>query len=136
VLQGHLEIAQILFGQDLGRHVRARQIDALVLLEQPAIHDRRVHVATDHLVHDDLEIAVVDQDALAGLHVLAQQLVAGAHANDLTRFGVFSDHGLVGHDDQGRVRLQPDRLLVLEPPDADLRPLQIREYADSGRCTR
>src|SRR6185295_13631942 len=132
VLQSDLEIAQIFLGQDVRGHIRARQVDALVLLEQTAIHNGRVHIATGDLVHDDLEIAIVDQDALTWLHVLAQELVAGADANDLTRLGIFSHHRLVGNDDQGGVRLQPDWLLVLEPPDTDLRPLQIREHTDLG----
>ena len=117
------QVLAVLGGQRLGPERHTRQVDALVVLQQTAVD----HLGADQLLlvgllHPQLEQSVVEQDAVAGVHVRGQEGIGGG--DDLLRPG----HGLVGGDGEGgagdQLHLSLDQLA-----GADLRTLQVAQHA-------
>src|SRR5690606_31764700 len=78
-LQREFQVLDVLFGQGGHRHVHAGQRDALVVGDRPALgHPADDVVAVD--AHDDqADLAVVDQQAVAGLGIGGELLVGGGN---------------------------------------------------------
>src|SRR5690606_16938076 len=77
--QREFQVLDVLFGQGGHRHVHAGQRDALVVGDRPALgHPADDVVAVD--AHDDqADLAVVDQQAVAGLGIGGELLVGGGN---------------------------------------------------------
>ena len=116
------QVGLVLLGQRGRADVDARQVDALVVGDLPADHDPQVHPAAAHAGDVELDVAVVDQDAVADPHVIGQALVGGGRLAHVTGDVLGGDRELLARD-------EPDRP-VGEHAEADLRPLQVGEDAD------
>ena len=124
VLDAERQVAPVLLGERRRRQPRAGQVHALVRLQRPADHDRRLDLLAVHGHDAQLEVAVVEQDAVARLDVARQRVVGGRDAP-----GVALD-GLVGGDDDAAARDQLDRPAARELARADLGPAQVLQDGD------
>ena len=86
----------------------------------PAVEHARLHARRVHLERDELDQAVVDEDAVADLHVVAEMLVGG---RELVRPRVLAGDE---HDVLAVVTLRG----VGEVADPDARTLQVAEDGD------
>ena len=129
VLEHAGEVVEVLLRQASGADLAAGQVDALELVQHATVDDARVDLGAVDAQHLDLEVAVVEEDALADLHVLGQAAVAGADAHRAVGLQ-FADNAGGDVDADVGAAFQVDRLGVAQAADADLRPLQVGEDAD------
>ena len=80
VPQAEGEVAAVLLREGRRRERDAGQVHALVRLQQPAVHDDALHLAPRTPDHLQLEVAVVEQDAVARRDVARQRVVRGRDA--------------------------------------------------------
>ncbi|MDT4836554.1 hypothetical protein FQZ97_702590 [compost metagenome] len=133
-LQAHggLDIVHVLGGERRRGQAAALLVDALVVRQLAAEIHRGVHRWTHHLVDDQHDQAVIEQQRVAGLHVAGELLVVQAHAFEIAQLGArgiehefFTRHqhhlalGKLAHADLGALQVGHD---------ADLAPGAL------GRC--
>ena len=105
--------------------MRTRNVDALVLAEQAAIHNVTFDVAADDGADAELDLAVGKQDARAGLHVLGKRLESGGECSLVAQdFARSNGDGAAG--------LQQDGLVIFERSGADLGTLEVLQDADGA----
>ncbi len=120
--QGPAQVGLVLFRQRGGADADAGQVDALVVGDLPADDDPQVHAAAADAGDVELDVAVVDEDAVAGPHVVGEALVGGGRLALVTGDVLGGDDELVaGREADGAAG---------ELPEADLRPLEVGEDAD------
>ena len=114
ILHAEREVAPVFFGERGGRELHSRQVHALAALEQAAVEHAGENALALHALDLELEVAVVEEDAVPRAHVARQGVVGGG--DELAR----PHHRLVGGDGQrGPVpELDP---VARHPPRADLR---------------
>ena len=131
VLQRTRQVLQVLLGESIPGHLGAREVDAFVRLQETTVHHLGVDLRPGHLQHAQLEVAIVQEDALLPPDILGQVLVGGADTDYPVTLRLPSHDTRLGGDDHALIRLQPDRLGILERAHPDLRPLQIHEHAEA-----
>ena len=93
VFQAKLQVLNVLLRHGRGRHVRIGQVDALARLYQSPVHHLHVYlrlaVGGQHL---QLNLAVVDENHVARLHVAGQLQVDGAQARSRADFLLAAHH--------------------------------------------
>ena len=112
----------ILVGQRAGRQSAALLVDALVVRQLAADHDARVDARPVHGGHVEHDLPVVEQQRVAGAHVVRQVLVGDADA--VCGAGLRVER----HVERERLAFDQADLALGEALDADLRPLQIAEH--------
>ena len=106
-----------------GSQRHARRVDALVLAELAAVDHARANLRRRRRLDLELDLAVVEQQAIALRH-LERQLAVGRR--DAAR-----PADLVADRDHERLALlQRDRLAAFEPAGADLRAAQVLQDRD------
>jgi hypothetical protein len=117
-----LDVVHVLGGQRGRRQAAALAVDALAVGQHPAERHRALDRPVGHALDPHDHPAVVEQQRVAGLHVVHEVLV------------VEPDPGLVAElavDVEGEaVALDQLDLAGAELADADLRALQVREHPD------
>ena len=116
------QVVDVLVGQCRDAHRDVRQRDALVVGDRATLDHQALDVVAVDAGDLDGDLAVVDEQPVAGLHLLRQ---LGVGAGD----PVLRTEDLVAGDDHG-VAGAPLDLRVGEPAEADLRALQVGEDAD------
>ncbi|MCY1538559.1 hypothetical protein D9M68_741070 [compost metagenome] len=137
-LQAHggLDIVHVLGGQRRRGQAAALLVDALVVRQLAAEIHRGVHRWTHHLVDDQHDQAVIEQQRVAGLHVAGELLVVQAHAFEIAQLGArgiehefFTRHqhhlalGKLAHADLGALQVGHD---------ADLAARTLRRLTHQG----
>ena len=121
-LDGPAQILLVLLGQRGQGHGHARQVDALVRGDGAGHDDLGVHVVALDLGDLQTDLAVVDQDRVAGVAIARQALERGGG-------DVLVTLDVVGGDDELLALGQLDLVLalgvLLEPAATDLRALQV-----------
>jgi hypothetical protein len=147
------EIAAVLLRQRLGADLPPRQVQALVREEPAAGHDPAMNVRSVDRLDPELDGAVGEEDACAGLDVLGEAFVRGLRdgfrALDLPRrqrelasldqqyaaLGQASDPELRALDvgqDRDRLALEPCRLADRLHQRPERRPVAMREVHAAG----
>jgi hypothetical protein len=121
-VEGELEVGHVLVRQRGHRHVHARQRDALVVADRPALGDAADHVHALDGGDAQPDLAVVDEQPVFGAGVVGEALVGGGDAVVRARHVVDGDPHLLAGAPLDRARR--------EPPEADLGALQVGEDAD------
>ena len=93
------------------------KVDPLVVADRPTLHHPGAHPRAVDLDHLELDLAVVDQDGVAGVAVTGQALVRRAALGHVPE-------DVLGRDGELRTVLEHDRP-VGETPEADLRALEV-----------
>ena len=124
---GPTQVGLILLGQGGQAHGHAGQVDALVGGDRAGNDDLSVHVVALDLGDLQTDLAVVDQDRVAGVAVAGQALEGGGG-------DVLVALDIVGGDDELLAFLKLDLVLalgvLLEPAATDLRALEIDHGGD------
>ena len=124
VLHAEGEVAAVLLREGGRRQLHAREVHPLLGLEPASIHDLALHFLQGRAHDAQLEVAVVEEDAVAGGDVPGQGVVG--RGDEL--LGAFDR--LVGGDGHPLARAQLDGLVVLETSGADLGPGQVLQHGD------
>ena len=115
-----VEVGLILVGQGWDRQVRAGQVHALAGRDQPAHLDPCDHARTLHRRDPRPHHAVVDQHLAAGRDGLGDTRVGHVQIAGGTLAGRGEDERVAG----------AHRARLADPPDADLRPLQVGDHGE------
>ena len=99
-------------------------VDAFVVRQLAADHDARVDARTVHARDVQHQLTVVEQQHIAGTHVLRQTLVGDADG------GLVAGAGVERNVECEGVAFVQDDLALREALDADLRALQVAEHRD------
>jgi len=126
--RGRSDVFHVLGGECRRGQATALAVDALVVREHATLVDDGVDLRPLDRGHGEHDQAVVEQQRVARPHVLRQAFVIEADALVVAQLAA-------GVQDELRTRLE-HCLAMLELADADLRPLQVHQYADraSGRA--
>jgi hypothetical protein len=118
-----LQVLDVLVGQRRDREVGVGEVDPLVVREHPA--ERHLGADRRRLDPDDpqRQAAVVEEEGVAALHVVAEPGVGHPDAGRVAR-------AVVGAGERERRALDQDDLVVDEAADADLGALQVLQDAD------
>ena len=120
--QREAQVVDILRRERRRAHGDARKIDALVIAHHTALEHAAAHGDTVARERFEPHVAVVDQDRVAGAHVLRQLRVRGARALGIADARPRRDRELGARFER--------RGAAGEFAEADLRPLQVDENAD------
>ena len=120
--QREADVDAVLLGQGRRGDVDAGQVDPLVVLEDAAGDDDGVDLAIAHVGDGEAEVAVVEQDLIAGLDVARQALVGRRDPPDVA-------DDVLGGDRELGAGPQVD-LPGGELADADLGALQVEQRGD------
>src|ERR1019366_1446197 len=112
------EVVEIFLGERGNAEDGARDIDALVLAEQSAVHDIAFDVRALDRAYAQLDLAIGKKDARAGLHVLGEGAEGGGE-------GSFVADDVARGDDDLAAGLQENGIVILELAGADLGALEI-----------
>ena len=112
-----LQIALIFLG-DVRSQRHMRRVDALVLAELAAVDHARVDLVRRRRLDLELHLAVVQQQAIALLHLERQLAIGRRHAAGLADL-------VADGDDQRVAFLERNRLAAFQPAGADLRAAQV-----------
>ena len=118
-----IEVFFVLFGERGDLDGDAGEVDALVFAEHAAVDDLADDVGAFELLDAQLDEAVGEQDAGAGLEVFGERGEDGADEGG----GAFD---LARRDGEALAGDELDGLVILELAGADLGPLQVGEDAD------
>jgi hypothetical protein len=123
-------VLHVLGRQGGSREAAAQAVDALVVREHPSVAHAAVHLITQYPFDLEHDLAVVEEQHVAGPYIARQFLVVETDASVFAQFAIGVEH-------EGIARAQHD-FAVLEPADPDLRALQIAHDADraSGLSAR
>ena len=125
VLQPEFQIDAIFVGESGDAERCPREIDSLVFAEHAAVDHFALHIVVMHLQHSQLDQAIGQQDACAGLDLTGEILEGGRNQ----RGGA----GNVARGDaQARPGFQEDRFVSLQSAGTDLRTLQVLQDTDSA----
>lgn len=102
--------------------VHARQRHALVVADGTTLGDRADHVVAVDVLHDQPDLAVVDQHPVARGGIGSQLLVGGRHPVVVA--------GAVLDGDTHRFAVRPVGGAVGETPQSDLGALKVGEHTD------
>ena len=97
------------------------EVDALVVADRPTLDHAGAHAGADDVDDLELDLAVVDQDGVAGVAVVGQALVGGAALRHVAEDVLGRDRELGPVDERDRP--------VGEAPEPDLGTLQVRDDA-------
>jgi hypothetical protein len=122
VAQREADVDPVLVRQRRRRDLDAGQVDALVVLEDPAGDHEGVDLAVADVGHREAEVAVVEQDLVADLDVARQALVGRRHA------ALVADD-VVGGDRELGARPELD-LAGGQLADPDLGALEVEQHGD------
>ncbi len=122
--QAEAQVFLVLLGQGGGGQPRPRQVQPLVLGEETAVDDDRLNLPGGDGGNLKLDVAVVDEDGVAGVNLLGQVLVVRVDA-------FLSSFDRPGGYRERRARLELDRA-ARQGPDADLRPLEVLHDGDDA----
>jgi hypothetical protein len=121
--EAEVQVGPVLLAHGLGPEAHAGQVDALVLLEHPALDHLAAHLHPVGGEHPQLDEAVVHQQPVARAHVLGQVRVGGRHLA-----GVPQHLGAGGESDGGPRLQEHAHLAGGQRPGADLGPLQVLQH--------
>jgi len=123
VAQRESDVDLVLLGERGRGDVDTGQVDALVVLQDAAGDDDRLDLVGADLGDREREVAVVEQDLVADLHVAHERRIGRRHAL------LVADHRGIGGDRELGARLELD-LTRCKPAHADLRSLQVQQRGD------
>ena len=117
-----LDVVHVLGGERRGRQATPLTVDALAIGQHTADGDRAGNGGVGDPINSHDHAAIVEQQRIAGLHVVNQRLVIEPDARLVTQFASDIKGELIAFD-------QAD-LATGEFSDPDLGPLQVGEHAD------
>ena len=117
MFDGKGQIAAVFFGERRHRDHRVGDINALAIRNYPAHLGRAQNFGIVSLDHAQPQLAIVDQQALAGAQHAEQFGMRQLYAGFIARLGIAVQREMA--------RMADDGAAILEGADAQLGPLQI-----------
>src|SRR5665213_169387 len=111
------DIGYVLVGKRWRGYLNAGEIEPLVTSQQSAVYDAGVNARRVHIERDHFDKAIINQDAVADLHILRERRVCNG---DLSTYSL-----VLVHQHNVVARLQRNTEWQLTNPDS--RPLKVAE---------